>query len=69
MCIRDRLSPDSTWEQIRKTRNELLIQYHPDKVAAMGPKLREVAEVETKKINAAFDQLERKLRPRPNKRK
>ncbi len=57
------LSPGCTWEQIRKTRNELLTQYHPDKVAAMGPKLREVAEAETKKINAAFDQLERKLRP------
>jgi hypothetical protein len=52
-----------TWEQVRKARNELLSQYHPDKVAAMGPKLREVAESETKKINVAFDQLERKLRP------
>ena len=61
------LSPGSTWDQVRKTRNELLIQYHPDKVAAMGPKLREVAEAETEKINAAFDQLERKLRPSKRK--
>ena len=31
------------------------MEYHPDRVAALGPKLREVAEQETKKINAAYE--------------
>ena len=30
-------------------------EYHPDKVVALGPKLRELAENETKKINAAYE--------------
>lgn len=29
-------------------------QYHPDKVAHLGPKLREVAEEEFKRINEAY---------------
>ena len=32
-----------------------MMEYHPDRVAALGPKLREVAEHETKKINAAYE--------------
>jgi len=57
------LSPGCTWDQVRKARNALLGQYHPDKVDGLGPKLRALADKETKKINAASEQLERKLRP------
>jgi len=42
------------WEEIELTRRRLIQQYHPDKVAALGPKLRELAEVEGKRINIAF---------------
>jgi hypothetical protein len=45
------------WEHIEKARRRLIQQYHPDKVAALGPKLREVAEAEGKRINQAFDLL------------
>lgn len=31
-----------------------MTEYHPDKVAALGPKLRELAEQETKRINEAY---------------
>jgi DNA-directed RNA polymerase subunit RPC12/RpoP len=49
------------WESIELTRRRLIQQYHPDKVAALGPKLRAVAEAEGKRINKAYDML-RKLR-------
>ncbi|NMO16754.1 J domain-containing protein [Pyxidicoccus fallax] len=52
------LSPQATFEEARAARNALLAQYHPDKVAGLGPKLREVAEAETKRINAAFASLQ-----------
>lgn len=45
------------WEILEKTRRRLIQQYHPDKVAALGPKLRALAEVEGKRINIAFDLL------------
>lgn len=44
----------SPWEHIELTRRRLIQQYHPDKVAALGPKLRELAEVEGKRINLAY---------------
>lgn len=47
----------SAWEDIEFTRRKLIQQYHPDKVAALGPKLRELAELEAKRINVAFDLL------------
>ncbi|WP_163994526.1 J domain-containing protein [Pyxidicoccus caerfyrddinensis] len=51
------LTPGASFEEARAARNALLLQYHPDKVAGLGPKLREVAEAETKRINAAFASL------------
>jgi DnaJ-domain-containing protein 1 len=44
----------TAWESIEQMRRRLLQQYHPDKVAALGPKLRVVAEAEGKRINVAF---------------
>jgi DnaJ-domain-containing protein 1 len=46
--------PGTPWEDIELVRRRLIQQYHPDKVAALGPKLREVAEIEGKRINIAF---------------
>jgi len=40
---------------VKRHYHERMLEYHPDKVAALGPKLREVAENETKKINAAYE--------------
>lgn len=30
-------------------------QYHPDKVASLGPELRDLCECKTKEINIAYD--------------
>ncbi len=49
--------PDTPWEDIEKCRRRLLQQYHPDKVASLGPKLRKLAETEGKSINVAFQLL------------
>ncbi len=40
---------------IKRHYRERMMEYHPDKVASLGPKLRELAENETKKINAAYE--------------
>lgn len=47
----------SPWESIELTRRRLIQQYHPDKVAALGPKLQVVAAAEAKRINVAYDVL------------
>jgi len=44
----------SSWEQIEHARRRLIQQYHPDKVARLGTKLRELAEAEGKRINVAY---------------
>jgi len=49
--LRGRVSRDD----IRQRYLELMRQYHPDKVNHLGPKLREVAERETKAINQAYE--------------
>jgi|GEM_PF-5947503 len=44
-----------TRDDVKRKWKELSVQYHPDKVAHLGPKLREVAEHEMKMINEAYD--------------
>ena len=39
---------------VRRRYYELASQYHPDKVHLLGPKLRELAEIEMKAINEAY---------------
>lgn len=51
------LPSDASLKQIRKAYKKLITQYHPDKVASLGPKLKKVAEEEMKLINLAYDYL------------
>ncbi len=46
---------DSPEDVVRKAYIDLLKQYHPDKVASLGPELKELAERKTQEINAAYD--------------
>ena len=54
------VSPDASVEAIKAAYREKVLQYHPDRVATLGPKLRELAESETKKLNAAYHEALRK---------
>ncbi len=49
-----------TKEDVRKAYRDLVTQYHPDKVAHLGEKLRTVAAEEMKKINEAYEYFRRK---------
>jgi len=44
-------------EEVRAAYQKLIQQYHPDRVADMGPELRELAEQRTKELNAAYAAL------------
>ena len=46
-------------EEINKAYKTLIGQYHPDKVATLGPKLKLLAGKESKKINAAIKEARR----------
>lgn len=49
------VSPNADAQEIRRAYQKLMSQYHPDKVASLGPELRELCERKTKDINAAYD--------------
>jgi len=42
--------------EIRRAYKTLMSQYHPDKVASLGPELRDICERKSKEINIAYDQ-------------
>jgi len=54
------IEPDANEEVIREAYQNMVQQYHPDKVASMGPDLRVLAELRTQEINEAYTQLRSK---------
>jgi hypothetical protein len=50
------VSPNASEREIRTAYREKIKQYHPDRVAGLGEKLRIVAEQEAQKINSAKDE-------------
>jgi preprotein translocase subunit Sec63 len=46
---------DASIEEISLAYKKKISQYHPDKVSKMGIEIRELAEIKTKEINAAYD--------------
>src|ERR1035437_7884055 len=44
-----------TFDDIKRCYRERMQEYHPDKVSNLGQKIRDVAEIEAKKINAAYE--------------
>jgi hypothetical protein len=48
------VSPTASIEDINQRYRQLVMQYHPDRVAGLGPELIEVAERQTRLINAAL---------------
>ena len=47
-------------EEISSAYRKLVQQYHPDKVADLGPELRAVAEQRMKEINTAYQELKKR---------
>jgi hypothetical protein len=48
------VSPHAGIDEINQRYRQLVMQYHPDRVAGLGPELIEVAERQTRLINAAL---------------
>ena len=55
--VNDLNDPNSIKAAYRKT----IAQYHPDRVRAMGPEIREVAENKAKEINQAYEYFRKKF--------
>jgi DnaJ domain len=53
------VSPAAGHDEIRTAYRDLISQYHPDKVASLGPELRALASRKSKEINAAYDEAQR----------
>ena len=53
------ISRDSTSDQIKIAYKKKIRQYHPDMVEKLGPKIQELAVVESTKINNAYELLKR----------
>ena len=48
-------------EDLKSIYRKRIAQYHPDKVLAMGPEIRSVAEQKAKEINEAYEHFRRKF--------
>lgn len=48
-------------EEIKPRYRKIIAQYHPDRVTAMGPEIKEVAEKKAKEINEAYEHLRKTL--------
>ena len=47
--------------EVKTAHRRLIAQYHPDRVSAMGPEIREVAEIKAKEINEAYEYFRKKF--------
>ena len=56
------LSGSFEFADVKKNYYERMKEYHPDRVSGLGPKLRELAEIESKKINAAYEFFTKRFR-------
>ena len=56
------LEPEASLDDVKTAYQQLVQQYHPDRVADLGPELQEVADRKTKELNAAYTLLKKKRR-------
>jgi len=50
------ISPSAGVDEVKVAYKQLIKQNHPDRVADMAPPFRQLAEAETKRINAAYEE-------------
>ncbi len=48
-------------DAVKSAYRKTIAQYHPDRVRAMGPEIREVAERKAKEINQAYEHFQKKF--------
>ena len=56
------ISPEATLADAQKAYRLMMRQYHPDKVAGLGPELIQLAEQKSRELNAALDQAKQQAR-------
>ncbi|MFP2906221.1 J domain-containing protein [Pyxidicoccus sp. 3LFB2] len=56
------VAPQTPLPEVRRAYLALVAQYHPDKVAQLGPKLQALAQEETRRIIEAWEQLRKQSR-------
>ncbi len=49
-----KVAPDATVDEIRSAYRRLIAQYHPDKVATLGPEIRELAAAKAQELTVAY---------------
>ena len=49
----------ATMEEIQKAYRRKIMQYHPDRVEALGPEFKKLAESRTREINRAYETARR----------
>lgn len=60
------LKPGFTLEELKKKKLELIKEYHPDKYHKQPERVKKLAEEKTKKINEAYDYLEKNFNQKQN---
>lgn len=51
------ISPDATDDEVKKAYRKMALQYHPDRVASMGPEVQEASKRKFQEINDAKDRI------------
>ena len=59
------LSNTASEEEVKRAFRELVVQYHPDKVAHLAPEFQKLAEEKTLVLTAAYEAAKRHLRGEP----
>jgi DnaJ-domain-containing protein 1 len=54
--------PGSPLPEVKRAYLALVAQYHPDKVAALGPKLQALAQEETRRLIEAWEWVRKQAR-------
>ncbi len=54
--------PEASREEISAAYKRKISEYHPDKTTRLGPEIRELAELRSKEINAAYEEALRRFR-------
>lgn len=55
------LSENATWTEVKKAYRSQTVEYHPDKMMSMPPKIRAFAQEEQRRLNEAYEILRKHM--------